>query len=295
MKIVKSIISVVLVFAILAVVLAFSGSAQNMIDKLPAINLGGFEEPPNVPDYSDDASVYLVWSENFENFVFEESKDVDGRSKYTNDNYFAFYADAVDKQPFSLLDNGNGNSLNVVISPSNNVTYKPRLNVAFDFTRQFNIKKLSFSKSKYIVMSFDVTFNNIDLVTNNDMYFRYGIFDENNMQASVITSSLKYCNGKFADKYELPENKEVRIVSIIDVSKNIEESDLYFYINDIDQVLVFEDFLKTNSSYVGYFEIFFDRFEKHEMISLDNFKLYTFGKGFNGSLSDALIEINFIK
>ncbi len=334
MKSVKVVIAVVLIVAILASVMAISGTAQALLDKLTGISSGsgstsdetsgdsgandddsgatdedngnsdgssgGSDE--NTSGETDDTEndstetvpeISLVWSEDFSEIEITNSTDEDGNYMYTTDNYMVFYDDRASDGNFIVQDDGDGNKyLMVFVNALSDSEVKPRLNCAIDFTEIFNREKLSLTENKFFALKFN--FGSMTAESPNDVYFRYRLMREDGVDTSVVSNSLSFTADKFQEKYPAISNYVGNtLVAFINVSETISESDLYFYIDSINQFIVFEDFLKSDSKYIGSFEILFSNPEKVSYYSFDNFELYTFSKGYEGTVADALKEINF--
>ena len=155
MKAIKIIISIVAIIALLVSVLAFSGSAQVLLEKLTGTSQGGNNELPENSDIEDGGS-NLVWSENFEDCIFHRTTDTDGTLIYTTDNYLAFYSDGTETDVCEVSVDGDNSFLKIKVNETSDLYLKPRLNLAVDFTKNFNKEHLTLSKSKYIVMRLDI-------------------------------------------------------------------------------------------------------------------------------------------
>lgn len=341
MKFIKAIISIVVIFALLAMLLSVSGSSRVLLDKLNGISQGQDESPDNSDfeelgtedgggasgdsgngstdgssdnigdgtlEVSGDVTeprpiVNLVWSEDFSDVSLVNTKDEDGYVVQYTDNYLVYFADTKFLEPICIGEFFGEDQLSVYLTGSDinigdkevggdNFEDKPVLKLATGFTEEFYKENLLISENKYIAMKFDMKFD----TSLTSLYLRYRTVRVDGVDNTDESNSLKVSDKKFADLYEFGDEEDFCIVAFINVTENITESDLYFYISNLDQIVVFEDFLGAGSSYIESFEILFDEDPQENTTScyFDNFELYTFGSAYEGSVQDALEEINFI-
>lgn len=343
MKFIKAIISIVVIFALLAMLLSVSGSSRVLLDKLTGISQGQDESSDNSdseePGTEDDSGasgdsgngstdgssdnigdgtleepgddteprpvVNLVWSEDFEDASLDNTKDEDGYVVQSTDNHIVYFADTGKLQPVDFLASYEEDDLSLWIYLTgsdltvgdvnvggDNLDDKPVLKLATGFTEEFYKENLLISENKYIAMKFDMIFD----TSLTSLYMRYCITRVDGITYTDESNSLKVSDKNFADLYDFGTEIDFCIVAFINVADNITESDLYYYISTVDQIVVFEDFLGAGSSYIESFEILFDEDPQENTTAcyFDNFELYTFGSAYEGSVEDALREINFI-
>lgn len=321
MKSIKVIISILAIVAILVTVFAFSGSAQVLLEKLTGTSQGGNNELPENPDAEepgteedeesggndkvfDDAlsdvsdGATLVWSEDFEDVVINVTTDTDGNNVYSTDNYFVYYDDGTMADRAKLWQYSDDNKvLQICPFGEAQAENKPNMQLAFDFTGEFNKKNLALTTKKFII--FEFTYNGLKGSEENFkdiVYYRFNIVSADGEKTSVISNSLYYSSGGFCGTY-IPQTIShggSKIVALIAIDEEIQNSDLYYFIDNTDQVVVHHDFLKSNSSYIGSFEVLFVDPSESQVHLYDDFKLYTFPSNYKGNISNALKEINFI-
>lgn len=321
MKAIKIIISIAVLIAVLVSVLAISGSAEVFLQKLTGTSQGGNNELPEnsdseepgadedegssdndkvfddaIADVSDGAT--LVWSEDFEDTVINVTTDTDGNNVYSTDNYLVYYDDGTLSDRMVLFDNMIGEGYTLAVCPygPQEAENKPNMQIAFDFTGEFNKKNLALSTKKFVIFEFvyggvksESTFSDI-------VYYRFNIVSADGEKTSVISNSLYYSNGGFNGVY-VPTNAAKggsKIVALIAIDEDIRNSDLYYFIDNTEQVVIHKDFLKSDSSYIGSFEVLFVNPSYTQTHLYDDFKLYTFPSDYKGNISNALKEINFI-
>ena len=322
MKSVKVIIAIVLMVTILVSVMTISGTSQALLDKLAGISSGSGSTPDEPSGESgvieedkgdsngsssdiviDDAisdvteGATLVWSEDFEDFVINVTTDNDGNNVYSSDNYLVYYDDGTlsDRMFTRVMSNGSS-WLWIMPEGSAEAANKPNMQLAFDFTGDFNKKNLALSTKKFII--FEFVYGGLESESDffDIVHYRYNIVSADGEKTSVLSNSLWYSNGGFNGVYA-PANASkggTKIVALIAIDEDIEKSDLYYFIDNTEQVVVHEDFLKSDSSYVGAFEVLFlDPLDNQTHI-YDDFKIYTFPSDYEGNISNALKEINFI-
>ena len=291
---IKSILSF---FVIVAILLGFV-SINSRFDQLQleAEKVGDVNESP-VPEEEPSASVDLVWSEDFENCELYSTKDEENeKTVYYTDNYSCLFVSYGMNSSASLYEVQENTDLLLRINNEKNYE-KSCLKVGYDFSEILNKEKLELSKSKFIALKFSFEHQvspSEDITQYGDVYFRYTVSSENGKDLSVISNSLKYSQNSIGG-YTGGAYDPVTIVALIHVDERMDYSDLYFYIDNFGQYVVFEDFLKYDSCYVSSFEMCFDNLGIWSSYYVDDFELYTFGAGYEGSIRDALKEINFIQ
>ena len=324
MKSVKVVIAIVLMVALLASVMAISGTAQALLDKLTGISSGNdsaSDEPSDDSDANegdegnsdgsssdiviDDAisdvaeGVTLVWSEDFEDFVVNVTTDDDGNNVYSSDNYLVYYDDGTTSDRILTIDMNSDDDHWMIVSPvgSQQADNKPNMQLAFDFTGEFNKRNLALSTKKFVVFEFLYGSTSDESFFPDIVYYRYNIVSADGEKTSVLSNSLYYSDGGFNGIYfpTRVHNGGSKIVALIAIDENIEKSDLYFFIDNTSQVVVHEDFLKSDSSYIGSFEILFVNPSENQTHVFNDMNLYTFSSDYEGNIANALKEINFIQ
>ncbi len=247
----------------------------------------------------EEESPYLFFSEDFSEVAWTESEyGTTGTSEYISQS-------DVRVIPWGAAFSTEGEYLTLYLDEAQSEKY-PCVKIPFDTLNAS--ENFAFDKLSYFVVKFDLW---TETTAPRMVYMRNFIFDEygNKTFASSDYCNLSYASSRYKNsrteystytfanqQISMATSRANRdtICAVVTVDPNdISKSMITYYLNGIENELSYSDWITSESEYISHFEFSIAKPYGACSLSIDNFKVYAFGKDFEGDMKNVLREVNY--